>query len=389
MKTLMVPPNNLGHDLNGKPVNETYSIKLTGEGWLLLHTAEGQKNITSQTHSATSASMLDSGNFVLYNHFHVTWESFAYPYDTLLGGQKLSARDQLNSQRTYKILIKKQSNSSLPCHSQSRGNGKFLGCYKKFTEEEVCSQRGLKLSYNITAVENVELGVYPYSVLKISKEGCRKLCMDDCNCWASIYADDHSKMLEVLIVYAWLNKNVSATVFIKISFPKVYKDPNKPPRVLVMEDKGVVTERKRLTSILSITLGFLALVCTLIAFFSFFFYRVHARRKKAIAVKRLEKILCCTSDMEIDMSSNDKIPLCTWVYHCFVTKELNRLIRDKDVDANAYEKMVKVGHLCVQDDPEARPSIKDVILMLEGTIGGFVAKCEELMPIKGWSVCCS
>ncbi|GKD63156.1 G-type lectin S-receptor-like serine/threonine-protein kinase LECRK4, partial [Tanacetum coccineum] len=298
-----------------------------------------------------------------------------------------------------------------------------------------------------------------------------------------------------------------------------------------MEDKGVVTERKRLISIISITLGFLALVCTLMAFFSFFFYRVHARRytnisgnvdcefiidhftlrsfsfnelqkvtdgfkemigktstgevykgfisngKKAVAVKRLEKVFegggfraeitaiaqthhrnlvrllgfcihgatklliyefmgngsladlynsksqigwteclrvaldvargilylheerytriihcnitphnilfneswtakisdfglskplrpnqsgtltdisCCTSDMEIDMSSDDKIPLCTWVYHYFVTKELNRLIGDKDVDATACEKMVKVGLLCVQDDLEAR-----------------------------------
>ncbi|GKE19004.1 G-type lectin S-receptor-like serine/threonine-protein kinase LECRK3 [Tanacetum coccineum] len=100
------------------PLSSNSSIKLTGEGWLLLHTAEGQKNITSQTHSATSASVLDSGNFVLYNHFHVTWESFAYPYDTLLGGQKLSARDQLVSS----VSALKYSSGRFKLYTGSDGN---------------------------------------------------------------------------------------------------------------------------------------------------------------------------------------------------------------------------------------------------------------------------
>ncbi|KAF5816295.1 putative non-specific serine/threonine protein kinase [Helianthus annuus] len=53
--------------------------------------------------------------------------------------------------------------------------------------------------------------------------------------------------------------------------------------------------------------------------------------------------------------------------------DLNRLIGDDDddeeeaVDIYMFEKMVKVGLLCIQNDPEARPSMRDVILMLEGT----------------------
>ncbi|GKD97427.1 S-locus glycoprotein domain-containing protein [Tanacetum coccineum] len=134
MKTLMVPPNNLGHDLNGKPVNETQykgmigSIELTGEGWLLLHTADGKKNITSQTHSTTAASMLDSGNFVLYNHSHVTWESFAYPCDTLLGGQKHSAGDQLVSS----VSATKYSSGRFKLYMGSDGN---LAAYPQNSSE--------------------------------------------------------------------------------------------------------------------------------------------------------------------------------------------------------------------------------------------------------------
>lgn len=46
--------------------------------------------------------------------------------------------------------------------------------------------------------------------------------------------------------------------------------------------------------------------------------------------------------------------------------ELKLLVRDGDVGMTSLERMVKVGMLCVLDDPELRPPINDVILMLEG-----------------------
>ncbi|MFS7913345.1 putative protein kinase RLK-Pelle-SD-2b family [Helianthus anomalus] len=81
----------------------------------------------------------------------------------------------------------------------------------------------------------------------------------------------------------------------------------------------------------------------------------------------LLEILCCTGDMKIDISCDDKISFFTWVYGCFVAMELKSLVGNEEVDIHMFEKMVKVGLLCIQDDPEARPSIKDVILMVEGT----------------------
>ncbi|KAJ0940183.1 putative non-specific serine/threonine protein kinase [Helianthus annuus] len=81
----------------------------------------------------------------------------------------------------------------------------------------------------------------------------------------------------------------------------------------------------------------------------------------------LLEILCCTGDMKIDILCDDKISFFTWVYHCFVAMELKSLVGYEEVDIHMFEKMVKVGLLFIQDDQEARPSIKDVILMLEGT----------------------
>ena len=43
-------------------------------------------------------------------------------------------------------------------------------------------------------------------------------------------------------------------------------------------------------------------------------------------------------------------------------------MEDENVDYRTLEGMVKVGLWCIKEDPALRPSIKNVILMLEGTI---------------------
>ncbi|KAF5818706.1 putative protein kinase RLK-Pelle-SD-2b family [Helianthus annuus] len=698
------------------PLSSNSTIKLTGDGRLLLFTTYGeQKSITntySELEAATSASMFDSGNFVLYNHSEVIWQSFDYPSDTILGGQTLtpggllvssvsashhssgsfvlemqtdgnlvacprnsprgpsdaywvggmfgllysalilnlngslctmngetqklinpSSRPELRKDETvvFRATLNSQGNFVLyshrfrnlftnstgmmewealrdPCKVKgicgansycyttagkaecrcfpgflffnSSRNGKSLGCYRNFTEE-TCSQGGLQLSHNITALDNMKAEVFPYSVLNLSKEACINVCLDDCNCWVGLYANDSCMLLKVPVIYSVLDKSILATVFIKTSFPKAKHQLHKPLPALKSPEQGALAERRKLVSILAITLGFFALMCTLMAFSSFFYYRVRAHRyqrmsqnvdfgltndhftlrsfsfeelhkatdgfkevigrnsiggevykgfisegKKAVAVKRLHtrmlegdrgfraeitaiaqthhrnlvrllgfcihgaakllvyefmsngsladlllkpetlpgwkervslaldvargilylhqecetriihcnikphnilfdesstakisdfglskllrqdqsgtltgvrgtrgymapewhkntlistkvdiysfgvvllEILCCTGDMKIDISCEDKISFFTWVYRCFVVMELKSLVGDEEVDIHMFEKMVKVGLLCIQDDPEARPSIKDVILMLEGT----------------------
>ncbi|KAJ0786470.1 putative protein kinase RLK-Pelle-SD-2b family [Helianthus annuus] len=699
------------------PLSSNSTIKLTGDGRLFLLTTFGeQKSITNQyseSEAATSASMFDSGNFVLYNHSEVIWQSFHPPCDTLLGGQALTEGNLLvssvsasqhssggfvlkmqgdgnlvaypqsssmwdtdsywstgtfgfssslildcngslyikygdtqkvinsytssglrkNETLVFRATLSPQGNFVLyshrftypssnsivtmewealqdPCKAKgicgvnsycyttagkaecqcfpgflffnSSRNRKFIGCYRNFTDEEACGGRGLRLSYNITAFYNMDVGDLPYSVMNLNKEACINSCLDDCNCWVCLYANGSCKMLKAPIQYAvlGLNENKLATVFIKTSYPKVEDRLPQPSPALNNQEQGAVAERKKLVSILATTLGSFALMCTLMAFSSLFYYRVHARRyqrmsenvdfglthdyftlrsfsfeelhkatdgfkevigrnstgevykgfisegKKVVAVKRLHtnmlegdggfrseitaiaqthhrnlvrllgfciqgaakllvyefmsngsladllfnpitqpgwkervslsldiargilylhqecetriihcnikphnilfdeswtakisdfglskllrpdqsgtltgvrgtrgylapewhkntlistkvdiysfgvvllEILCCTGDMEIDISCDDRISLFTWVYDCFVAKELKRLIGDEEVDMYMLEKMVKIGLLCVQDDPEARPSIKDVIIMLEGT----------------------
>ena len=57
-----------------------------------------------------------------------------------------------------------------------------------------------------------------------------------------------------------------------------------------------------------------------------------------------------------------------WAYHCFKAHELGKHASVKEVDKRQLERIVKVGLWCILDDPSLCPSIKKVMLMLEGTV---------------------
>ena len=80
------------------------------------------------------------------------------------------------------------------------------------------------------------------------------------------------------------------------------------------------------------------------------------------------EIVCCRKSIEINVSTADEIILSNWVYNCFAVGELEKLVEDENVDFQQLERTVKVGLWCVQEDPALRPSMKNVILMLEGTV---------------------
>ncbi|XP_054806267.1 G-type lectin S-receptor-like serine/threonine-protein kinase LECRK1 [Prosopis cineraria] len=81
----------------------------------------------------------------------------------------------------------------------------------------------------------------------------------------------------------------------------------------------------------------------------------------------LLEIICCRRNIDVKVSSEEEIMLSTWVYNCFVRGELNKLaVDDEDVEWKTMERMVKVGLWCIQENLSLRPSMKNVILMLEG-----------------------
>ncbi|XP_022772357.1 G-type lectin S-receptor-like serine/threonine-protein kinase LECRK1 [Durio zibethinus] len=81
----------------------------------------------------------------------------------------------------------------------------------------------------------------------------------------------------------------------------------------------------------------------------------------------LFEIICCRRKVEADVPENEAV-LANWVYDCFKANELEKLVRNEEVERCKIERMVKVGLWCAQDEPSSRPSMKKVMLMLEGTV---------------------
>ncbi|KAG6721619.1 hypothetical protein I3842_03G120600 [Carya illinoinensis] len=84
------------------PLPGDVKLNFTSDGRLVLQTAQGMETgIAGNTEGAAAASMLDSGNFVLYNSDNLTiWQSFNRPTDTFLPGQKLATDQVLFSSRS-------------------------------------------------------------------------------------------------------------------------------------------------------------------------------------------------------------------------------------------------------------------------------------------------
>ncbi|XP_047336464.1 G-type lectin S-receptor-like serine/threonine-protein kinase LECRK1 [Impatiens glandulifera] len=64
----------------------------------------------------------------------------------------------------------------------------------------------------------------------------------------------------------------------------------------------------------------------------------------------------------------EEVVLVKWVWSCFELGELQKLVGDVDFDMKMLEKMVKVAIWCIQEEPSLRPTMKEVLLMLEGTV---------------------
>ncbi|KAH9717752.1 non-specific serine/threonine protein kinase [Citrus sinensis] len=81
----------------------------------------------------------------------------------------------------------------------------------------------------------------------------------------------------------------------------------------------------------------------------------------------LLEIICCRRCFDQNLPE-DQVILEEWVYQCFENGNLGQLIEDEDVDKKQLERMIKVALWCILDEPSLRPSMKKVLLMLEGTM---------------------
>jgi hypothetical protein len=80
------------------PVSSDATLLFTSDGRLVLELAQEQVAVVADSSGSASASMLNSGNFVIYNSDQeIIWQSFEHPTDTILTSQRLLAGHELIS----------------------------------------------------------------------------------------------------------------------------------------------------------------------------------------------------------------------------------------------------------------------------------------------------
>ncbi|GAU50233.1 hypothetical protein TSUD_194680 [Trifolium subterraneum] len=247
----------------------------------------------------------------------------------------------------------------IPSNTKSNPNMPMV-CIQMLSKDDCERNKDGTLLYNFTHFKNMYWGDIPYSVIPVSKmETCEKACQQDCVCVGAIYTNGSCNKYSLPLIYGSV-QNDSSTVSvalvkvpsstIAIISPTTSNDNNVP------KPKVAVDNKRSLIMILSFTLGKEdASVSAKADIYSF-------------GVVLLE-IICRRRSIEMNnISSADEILLSNWVYQCFTSDKLNKLIKhdEKDVDWKILERMVKVGLWCVQDHQSLRPAMKNVILMLEG-----------------------
>ncbi|KAL9319696.1 hypothetical protein ACSQ67_011535 [Phaseolus vulgaris] len=71
------------------------------------------------------------------------------------------------------------------------------------------------------------------------------------------------------------------------------------------------------------------------------------------------------------VEATEKGILTDWAYDCFKTRRLDILLENDDKavkNIKSFEKFVMITLWCIHEDPTLRPTMKKVLLMLEGIV---------------------
>lgn len=79
----------------------------------------------------------------------------------------------------------------------------------------------------------------------------------------------------------------------------------------------------------------------------------------------LLELVCCRQIMDTRVDT-EEIVLTEWAFKCLRARELEKLLRGDEAEMAELERLVKIGLWCIQPTPDSRPSMKKVMMMLDG-----------------------
>ncbi|PHT52090.1 hypothetical protein CQW23_06552 [Capsicum baccatum] len=99
----------------------------------------------------------------------------------------------------------------------------------------------------------------------------------------------------------------------------------------------------------------------------------------------LLELICCRKSCKQDVANENEMILAVWACDCYRRKELHLLAGDDEEaveDIEMFKKLLMVAIWCIQENPALRPSMKKVMLTLEGSV-------EVSIPPDPFSFICS
>ncbi|XP_057952908.1 G-type lectin S-receptor-like serine/threonine-protein kinase LECRK4 [Malania oleifera] len=85
----------------------------------------------------------------------------------------------------------------------------------------------------------------------------------------------------------------------------------------------------------------------------------------------LLEIICCRRSVDMEIGGEERAILTDWAYDCYSEGTLEALVENDEAainDRRMLERLVMVSIWCIQEDPSLRPTMKRVLLMLEGIV---------------------
>uniref|UniRef100_A0A2K2AC54 Bulb-type lectin domain-containing protein n=1 Tax=Populus trichocarpa TaxID=3694 RepID=A0A2K2AC54_POPTR len=383
------------------PVPGNATLLFTSDGRVVLTSAQGGETlIVSASQPASLASMSDSGNFVLYNSDReIIWQSFDHPTDTLLPTQQLKAGAELFSPVSETELstgiyrLKMQNDGNLvqyPVNTPDTGSYAYFASGTDGAGDNVTlnlDPDGRLYLLNSTGfnIKNITAGGYPtkeaINMMKLDTDGIFRLYSQNLtrngnrlDVWSSTSNKCDPKGSCGLNGYCVMkDKEAECTCLPGFEFVSQGNgtsgcerdfDAENESRCPKVSDFGLAKllksdQTKTFTGIRG-TRGYVA---------------PEWHRNMPVTVKAdvysfgvmLLEITCCRKNVDW-LLPEDEAVLEQWVYQCFQDGDMDKLVGDEIVDKKELDRMVKVGLWCTLDEPSLRPSMKKVLLMLEGTV---------------------
>ncbi|CAI9777591.1 unnamed protein product [Fraxinus pennsylvanica] len=296
------------------------------------------------------------------------------------------------------------------------------GCERNFVMEG-CKAEEQNVSYEIISLDNVVWEDVNYGVLvSMTKADCAKACLEDCNCDAALFKDGNCRKQRLPLRYGRRVQSNPTVSLIKVN-------TTAPLSPGVSSGSGKEIKKEIRLDVLIISISLFALAAFILAISGIYVHRNHVGRYKKIphvgliedvglraftypelveatnefkeklgrgasgirgtrgyvapewhkklpvTVKVdvysygivLLEIICGRKSVDSSLSEDEAI-LEEWVYNAFESGELSKLVGEEEVDERKLERLIKIGIWCIQDEPSLRPSMKKVLLMLEGNV---------------------